>query len=269
VQPLHHHDDGGLFLIVQAVDGAFPEPPGRIVALGLGLGQIDGMRIVDHQPIATLRGQRAEGHALPGASVAVGEGHFRRSRQVHLGPERLVPLRQDQIAGLARVPLHRDIVERSGEVAQRALALWAPLPRLPQHRHQQRFHAAWRDVDQKPVDPTVGHRLQMLADRVDVPVVAIARVRLEDVPRLFDEAGEGLAPRADGVGVTPDVLALDRLGPSLNLRFDLGQRWQRQPARGCRGAGRGLHPTPCLDHRSQLLRNARPPGPALSTAPWS
>ncbi len=43
----------------------------------------------------------------------------------------------------------------------------------------------------------MGDRLQMRAERLDVPAVHVGLVGLQDVPRLLDEAGERRAADAD------------------------------------------------------------------------
>jgi len=50
----------------------------------------------------------------------------------------------------------------------------------------------------------------MLANRLDMPTMNVARGWFENVPRLADEAGKRLASCADRVGVALDVGELAR-----------------------------------------------------------
>ena len=69
-----------------------------------------------------------------------------------------------------------------------------PDPCREEHRGQQAFHAAGRDVDQEPVYLalllTIVNRHQVVADRPDVPALRELTARLDHMPSLTDELNQ-------------------------------------------------------------------------------
>src|SRR6202011_2891115 len=65
-------------------------------------------------------------------------------------------------------------------VAREALA--RPHPGRPHDRYAGRFGVARRHIDQQPLDLPGCHRLEVLRDQVDVPVLEVDREWLDYVP---------------------------------------------------------------------------------------
>ena len=67
-----------------------------------------------------------------------------------------------------------------------------PFPRRPCDRADDRLKHPGREVDQQVSHAAVRHFFQVLADRLDMPVVDKLLARLDDVPRLLQELVEAV-----------------------------------------------------------------------------
>ena len=120
-----------------------------------------------------------------------------------------------------------------------------PLPARPEDRHRERLHVAGRDVDDQARELSSGYGLEVVTDRIDVPVRDELGARLEHRPRLANE-GRQAAPGALGAqlvaGGTTIVIARAPLPPRLLIenrrRGPRGRRARPRTARRGRGARR-------------------------------
>ena len=187
------------------------------------------MGIIDDHPVTTRAGDGAGGHSLPEAHGRVlklqlgvlvfGQGDVR--------PAGLIPLRHHQPAHTYIVADGEVLAVAGAQVAQVGHALRPPLPRRPEHAHQERLHRAWGDVDEEPVelDPidllTGCDSLEVSAQGIDVPAMDIGLPRLDDVPcELYKRRKALLAIGAikleEGLaGIDGHAVDLDQLGHSL------------------------------------------------------
>ena len=86
---------------------------------------------------------------------------------------------------------------RCADITHVGLIPRPPFPRWPKDVYAQRFHCAWRNVDQQSVIMlaiiqlvTVGNGLEMRAKEINVPTVHIFLRGLDDVPRLLNKLNE-------------------------------------------------------------------------------
>ena len=63
----------------------------------------------------------------------------------------------------------------------------APFPAWPQDGHDQAFAVSWWNADQKLLDRAAADRLQVFADRIDVPARYKGRCWLYERPGCFNE----------------------------------------------------------------------------------
>src|ERR1700736_2809055 len=108
---LHDDHDSGPLLVVQTIECAFAETAGGVGPLYLGFRCVYGVWIVQDQPVAALRCERSESDSFTGPSIGISKRCFPGAGELDLWPQRLKPFRKDQIANLARIALHRTIIE--------------------------------------------------------------------------------------------------------------------------------------------------------------
>jgi hypothetical protein len=97
----------------------------------------------------------------------------------------------DEPPALERVARREDLGVGGKEPPR--LRVREPLPGRPEDRDRERLHVARWDVDDEPLKLSSRYRLEVLADRLDVPVRDERRAGLEHGPRLLDEHAERAA----------------------------------------------------------------------------
>ena len=189
------------------------------------------MGIIDDDAITTRARDRAGGHGFTEAHAGVLELEFGVLvlGQADMRPAGLIPLRHHQPAHAYIVADGKVLGVAGAQVAQVGHALRPPLPRRPEHAHQERLHRAWGDVNQEaveldPIDLLAGcDGLQVGAQGVDVPAMDIGLPRLDDVPSEPHKRRKALLAVSavkleKGIaGIDGHAVDLDQLGHSLSF----------------------------------------------------
>lgn len=210
VDALHGKRAGAGRVVEEAPGGVAPPLVDRVEAhAARGPGEVGVDRVVDDEVVAVLahhvaaRDGGAEAHPLD-RRVEDRQRRGRRpvARDLHVRPARLEPLGVDQRPVLARITQHHALgVAGDDEPARR---VERPHPRGPEYRRQHALAGAGRDVDHQVADLAPRHGLEVLADRVDVPVPHDRRV-VDLVPGEPHELGEAVPPHGFAVLVDAEV----------------------------------------------------------------
>ena len=198
VQALHHHHDGGLVRVVQAAGDGLLEQVGRGLTLGVRVGVIHAVRVIDDHPVAPIARDALERAGLPEPGrrgLELSLGVLVAGQHHPVAPAGLIPLRLHEAAHAEAVADGEVLAVAGADIAHAGHVARAPLPRGPEHADQQRLHGARRHVDQQAVVEAVvllerhliGDRLKVGADEVDVPAMDVRLARFDDVPRLPNE----------------------------------------------------------------------------------
>gem|GEM_PF-4251367 len=189
VEPLHDDDDGPGFLVIQSAVKRLVKPRVGSLTQHVRCGFFRVQRVVHYQPVSALtcrstanrRGNHVSTLVIKKLRLEVVVLHQLET----VAPPRLIPVGLNDGAPVHAV-LRGQALRVTGENPPR-FRVANPLPHRPHHRHRDGLHVSRRDVDDESRDLTGRHRLQVLADEVDVPIVEVRRRRFNHMPRLADE----------------------------------------------------------------------------------
>ncbi|MNX80280.1 hypothetical protein D3C86_1119350 [compost metagenome] len=227
VEPLHDDHDGRRLHVVHPVGDAFAEDADGGLSLGVGLGALGRVRVVDLHPVAPAAGHRTERAGL--AEPVVGVLELALGVLVGpkgQGPEGAVLIALDQATKLEVVAEDVGLAVGGGQGLKIGPSLRSPLPCCPEHQHQ-RLHHARRDGDQQELDLPVGDGLEMPAHGPQSPARLERPLGLQNRPMLLDEAVQAVAAGAYLALALGQAFAVGLSLPPGPFRPDLFQRRQR------------------------------------------
>jgi hypothetical protein len=195
---LHHDHLRARHRIVDARgDGLIPRIVDALQRVRhFGLGRID--RIVDAEAVGAFAGDtRLEGarEAEALAIVLIEALDVLIADELEaIGPPALIPDGADDRARVDGVADREVFAVAREDEALRGIV--QPIPRRPEDRDAQALHMPRRNVDDQVLDLPTRDRLEMLGDRVDVPIPDQRRPGFDEPPTLANEDGEAILREA-------------------------------------------------------------------------
>jgi hypothetical protein len=188
-RPLHDHDQRPRLLGIEPVGKNLGGETQHLVALDITLDVLQIMRILIAENIRTKTSQAMHRARQPLPAFVVVVMRLEVLRQLKpIAPMILIPRRLDQFPALDAVlsgqlgvitqigkshprPHPGLIPYTSVGILARRIRVLCPHPRWKEYVQPHGLIVPWWNVDQQPQNLPVGHRLQMLAHALDVPVI--------------------------------------------------------------------------------------------------